>query len=133
VIFVAGGTGFAPIKSMIEQLFKMGPDRSSVVLFWGAHDSDGFYELDEVSAWTRENPNFGIILATRNVLPGFTTPEGTAVIKESLADALRNAVNDLKGYDAYVAGPPSMIPAVIKSLVAKGVKHERVKVDSFSG
>ena len=133
IIFVAGGTGFAPVKSMIEQLFKISPDRKNIVLFWGAHDSDGFYELDEVSSWVRKSPNFRCVLATKNILPGFAAPNGITVIVESLVDALYRAVYDLKEYDAYVAGPPSMIPAVTKSLVSKGVKHERIKVDSFGG
>ena len=30
-----------------------------------------------------------------------------------------------------MAGPPSMMPLVLKSLLAKGIKHDRIKVDSF--
>jgi CDP-4-dehydro-6-deoxyglucose reductase len=132
IIFVAGGTGFAPIKSMIEQLFKITPDRKNIFLFWGAHDSDGFYELDEIDSWIRDNANFKCILATKNLLSNFVAPQRIDVINKSLHEALDGDYN-LSGYDAYVAGTPLMIPSVIKSLISKGIKHERIKTDSFGG
>jgi CDP-4-dehydro-6-deoxyglucose reductase, E3 len=55
IIFIARGTGFAPIKSMIDQLLKIGMIRYNILIFWGAHDSDVFYELDVIDSWIKQN------------------------------------------------------------------------------
>jgi CDP-4-dehydro-6-deoxyglucose reductase len=133
VLFVAGGTGFAPIKSMIEQILRVFPERKNLVLYWGAHDSSGFYELDIIASWLKTNPYFKCVLATHNVLESFIAPKGCDVINKSLSDAIADFPADLDGYDAYVAGPVQLLPAVIKVLTKKGLKQESLKVDSFGG
>lgn len=133
IIFIAGGTGFAPIKSMIEQLIKIGMTRDNIILFWGAHDSEGFYDLDVIDSWIKENNNLKCILATNNILEGFNPPNGIEIVKDSLVSALQNSSYNMTRYDAYIAGPPSMMPSVLKCITSKGIKHERIKVDSFGG
>lgn len=117
----------------MEQLLKISTDKKEVIFLWGSHDTDGFYELDEIASWKQMNPGMKCILATRNVLPGFSAPKGIDVVYESLNMALLDIGQSLEGFDAYVAGPPSMMPSIMKSLLTKGIKHERIKVDSFSG
>jgi CDP-4-dehydro-6-deoxyglucose reductase len=133
VLFVAGGTGFAPIKSIMEQLFKIFNDRT-VTLVWGAHDSNGFYELDVIGEWLNANQNFQCFLATSNVSQGFAYPTKCILLNKSLSDALFDI--DLltpQNYDAYVAGPPSMMTSILSSMLKKGILREHIKVDSFGG
>ncbi|MGA9844688.1 MAG: FAD-binding oxidoreductase [Nitrososphaeraceae archaeon] len=133
VLFVAGGTGFAPIKSMIEQILKVFPQRKDLVLYWGAHDSNGFYELDVIASWLKTNPDLKCVLATRNVLESFIVPKRCDIINKTLSDAIADFPSDFAGYDAYVAGPVQLLPAVIKVLTKKGLKQELIKIDSFGG
>lgn len=130
LLFVAGGTGFAPIKSMIEQQLRMSPNRR-IVLFWGAHTFNEFYELDIMESWCKTNPNLTCILATRNSPENAVVPRGCTLINKSLVDAIEASQIDLIHYDAYVAGPPSMIPAISKGLTDKAIPLERIYVDSF--
>lgn len=131
VLFVAGGTGFAPIKSIMEQLFKIFNDRT-VTLVWGAHDSNGFYELDVIEEWLSANQNFQCFLATSNVLQGFIYPAKCKLLNKSLSNAISDiAIPTPQNYDAYVAGPPSMMTSIVGSMLKKGMLRERIKIDSF--
>ncbi|HXT82795.1 MAG TPA: FAD-binding oxidoreductase [Verrucomicrobiae bacterium] len=133
IIFIAGGTGFAPIKSMIEQLFKINPDRKNILLLWGARDSNGFYELEVIHSWIKENTHFKCILATKKILDGFILPKEVEIVESSLVDVIQNRNYNLSEYDAYVAGPPAMMPYLLKSLMTKGIKRDRIRIDSFGG
>jgi CDP-4-dehydro-6-deoxyglucose reductase len=130
LLFVAGSTGFAPIRSMIEQQLRMSPNKR-IVLFWGARTFSGFYELDIIESWFRTNPNLTCILATRNSSENDVIPHGCTLVKKSLVDVIEDSQIDLTGYDVYIAGPPSMIPAVSKKLADKGIPLERIRIDSF--
>ena len=70
VIFVARGTGFAPIKALLEQQVEMFSDRE-MVLFWGATSSEDFYELDRLAALCAAAPNLSATLVARRYAPGF--------------------------------------------------------------
>jgi len=130
LIFVAGGTGFAPIKSMIEQELKISPSKL-MILFWGSQSYSGFYELDIIESWCRTDPNFSCILATKNISENDLISGGCTIINKSLVDVIEESKIDSTGYDIYIAGPPSMIPSLIKKLVRKGTPLERIYVDSF--
>jgi hypothetical protein len=55
------------------------------------------------------------------------------IVQDSLDNVIQNSSYDMMRYDAYVAGPPSMMPPVLKSLTVKGIKHKGIKMISFGG
>jgi hypothetical protein len=59
---------------MIDQLLKIGLIRENILIFWGAHDSNLFCELDVIDSWIKQNINLKCILATKNILEGFNPP-----------------------------------------------------------
>ncbi|MCP9443609.1 MAG: FAD-binding oxidoreductase [Nitrospira sp.] len=132
LVFVAGGTGFAPIKAMIEQQMKLTPERD-LLLFWGVASAPDFYELDQLRSWKRQDPFFRYILAVER-----RDPDPSLIVKEEpvvigfVSDAVRRSVFEFDGRDAYVAGPPEMITAVADALQARGIPRERILVDSFA-
>jgi CDP-4-dehydro-6-deoxyglucose reductase len=70
ILFVAGSTGFAPIKSMIEDAFTKGIDRE-MTLYWGARQRPGLYS-DLPERWAAEHPRFRYIPVISDVAePGF--------------------------------------------------------------
>jgi CDP-4-dehydro-6-deoxyglucose reductase, E3 len=87
----AGGTGFAPIKSMIEQQLKISPSKL-MILFWGSRSYSGFYELDMIESWCRTDPNFSCILATRNFSDNDLIPGGCTIINKSLVDVIQRVM-----------------------------------------
>jgi CDP-4-dehydro-6-deoxyglucose reductase len=128
--FIAGGTGFAPIEALIEQQLAFVPQRE-MVLFWGVGDARDFYALDKIEGWNREDHNLRIVLAAERGLGAFEMPPGVAVVAGNLANAVRESNLPLAGRDAYVAGPPAMIRAVLEVLHGIGLGRERIHVDSF--
>jgi len=130
LVFIAGGTGFAPIKAMIEQQLTHQP-QSLIKLFWGVSVREDLYELDLLEKWTKINQNMQITLAISHGplpdnLPKRMKAHAVNIIKE-----INETDSDFTGVDVYAAGSPSMIPAVIDTLTSRGVALEHIHVDSF--
>ena len=130
LVFVAGGTGFAPVKAMIEQQLTLDPKRE-LRLFWGVGVREDIYETDVLAGWTRRDANLRIAIAVdHGPLPG-GLPAGIVALSGVVAQAIAATSAKLAGYDGYVAGPPAMMPAVVEALAGQGVERERIRVDSF--
>jgi CDP-4-dehydro-6-deoxyglucose reductase len=130
LVFVAGGTGFAPIKSLIEQQLKLAPQRD-MLLFWGVADMRDFYELDWVNSRNLQDANLRIVLAAERNAGSISAPSGISVVAGNVATAMRQSVWPVAGRDAYVAGPPGMIPFVVDVLHQAGITPEHIVIDSF--
>ena len=130
LLFVAGGTGFAPVKAMIEQRLALGLT-AALRLVWGAGQRDDFYELDILGAWVARASKVQCTLAVANGPLPTELPPGVMAMAGSAAQAIAAGGADLTGYDVYVAGPPAMMSSVVESLARAGVDRDRVRVDSF--
>jgi NAD(P)H-flavin reductase len=122
ILFVAGSTGFAPIKSIIEDALRKGI-RRKMTLYWGARTRTGLYsELPR--RWQAENPHFSYIPVLSD------TPEpGTRsglVHAAVLAD-----FSSLANFQAYVCGPPVMTAAARRDFLAAGLPEPEFFVDAF--
>ncbi len=129
-MFVAGSTGFAPIKAMIEQQLALDL-RRDMILFWGAGTRDGLYEIDEVADWTRRDERFWCVLAVDRGELLDVDALRVRTVTGSLAAAIAETNTSLAGRDAYIAGPPAMMPAVTAALRTRGMDPQRITVDSF--
>jgi len=130
LVFVAGGTGFAPIKAMIEQELTFG-QRRDVLFFWGVGTRDDVYEIGELEAWTERDHRLRCTLAIeRGPLPEIL-PGSVGSVAGNVAHAISIEGSKLTARDAYVAGPPAMMPAVIEALRRQGIADDRMFVDSF--
>jgi CDP-4-dehydro-6-deoxyglucose reductase len=130
LLFVARGTGFAPIKAMIEQQLALTPQRD-IVLFWGTTDASDFYKLDAVASWRRANPNFMAVLVARTIPDGFAPPAELSVEIGTVYAAIELSPLGLAGRDAYVAGPRKTTTLAAQALRKRGVEPRRIKVDSY--
>jgi CDP-4-dehydro-6-deoxyglucose reductase len=129
LVLVARGTGFAPIKAIIEQQLQVFPERP-VALFWGVTASEGFYELDVLNEWLQKDPNLGVTLVARR-FDGFQGPDGAVTVDGRVSDAVASTGLDLTGHDAYVAGPRHTVVDVVAALQRRGVQLDRIFVDSY--
>jgi CDP-4-dehydro-6-deoxyglucose reductase len=128
MILMGGGTGFAPLKSMIENLLEQG-DRREIHLYWGARAAAELY-LDELpQAWARDHAH---ILYRRALSEAAADGAGGP---EAFAGFVHDAVTadhpDLSGFDVYMSGPPAMIEAAKKSFARHGLPADRLFYDSF--
>ncbi len=125
MLFVAGGTGFAPIKSQIEHAFHVGIERP-MTLYWGVRSKKDLYLPDLPRQWEKEHENFRFVPVLSEPDPDWTGRSGW-VHEAVLADH----PNDLPEYDIYMAGPPPMIEAARKAFLERGVPQEQLHYDSF--
>ena len=104
MIFIAGGTGFAPIKGMLEHAFAAHLDRE-MVLYWGVRSLKDLYMAELPQQWQAEHPNFTFIPVLSNPEPGDQWQGRTGFVHEAvLADFA-----DLSGYQVYACGAPIMV------------------------
>ena len=122
ILFVAGSTGFAPIKSIIEDMF-IKNIRRAMTLYWGARTMSGLYS-ELPSRWAAENPHFKYVPVISDAPePGI---RHDLVHKAVLEDHPR-----LGGYEAYVCGVPVMTQAAQREFIAAGLPADAFFADAF--
>jgi CDP-4-dehydro-6-deoxyglucose reductase len=127
VIFVAGGTGFAPIKSMLDHAFHHEVDRE-FVLYWGARTLADMYQPQLPSDWLRTRKNFSFVPVLSEPAPGDAWSGRTGMVHAAvLAD-----FEDLSGYEVYACGAPAMVDAARREFAARGLPEEAFFADSFA-
>ena len=128
IIFVAGGTGFAPIKAMIEHALYSHVDRP-MVLYWGARAKRDLYLPDLPGTWQQENPGFTYIPVLSDPLPDDAWPGRTGFVHAAvMAD-----FPDLSGYQVYACGAPAMIDAARRDFTTRcGLPEDEFYADSFT-
>ena len=130
MIFVAGGTGFAPIKAIIEHAMHHGIDRQRpIVLYWGVRSKRDLYLPDLPGQWQQASRNVTFIPVLSEPAPDDAWPGRTGFVHEAvLAD-----FDDLSGYQVYACGGPAMIDAARSSFTTmRGLPEEEFFADSFT-
>ncbi len=126
MILIGGGTGFAPLKGMLEHAFHIGLDRS-LHLYWGARAKVDLY-LDALPRrWAAEHPNFRYTPVLSEPCPEDDWQGRIGWVHEAVAADYP----DLSGHDVYMSGPPPMIEAAKPVFAAQGLPAEQLFYDSF--
>jgi len=126
-LMVAGGTGFAPIKAILEHAFAENLQQD-IYLYWGARAKRDLY-LDELpQRWADMHPNFHYI----PVLSEPLEEDGWQGRTGYVHDAVVADHPDLAGFDVYAAGPPVMTDSAAESFANAGLPLERYYSDAFS-
>ncbi len=124
VIMVAGGTGYAPIKSILRHVYRdLG--EHPVHFYWGARDLAGLYEKEVGERTDWRGFDFTPVLsapARGDAWRGRTGLVHQAVLEDR---------PDLSAFDVYMAGPPGMIEAARRDFAAAGLPTDRLFFDSF--
>lgn len=121
ILMICGGTGLAPMLSMVAGLAEERCTRP-VFLFYGARTRDQLFGLDAVRRVQERMPfTFVQVLSDEDWEgeTGFVT------------DAVARRFESLRGWDAYLCGPPPMITAAIDLLVERGVRKRNIYLDAF--
>ncbi|MEP7058014.1 MAG: CDP-6-deoxy-delta-3,4-glucoseen reductase [Caldimonas sp.] len=128
VIFVAGGTGFAPIKAMIEHMLHHRIARE-MVLYWGARRQRDLYLPDLPGRWQSEHPNFTFIPVLSEPAGDDAWPGRTGFVHQAVLDDFR----DLSGYQIYACGAPPMIDAARRDFTQqRALPPDEFFADSFT-
>ncbi|MGL4767795.1 MAG: CDP-6-deoxy-delta-3,4-glucoseen reductase [Formosimonas sp.] len=105
-IFLASGTGFAPIKAIIEEMQQRNIHRP-IHFYWGVRRPADLYMHELAEQWARDIPNFTYIPVVSDALPEDNWQGRTGLVHEAvMAD-----FNKLFAYDVYACGAPIMVQA----------------------
>ena len=126
MLFVAGGTGFAPVKALVEHFLHLGTLRS-MSLYWGARAAEELYLRALPERWAAEHASlrFCAVISDAERI-GDTGLRGGFVHEAVLDDHA-----DLSGFDVYMSGPPALIDAGRRGFVDAGLPEDRLYYDSF--
>lgn len=127
IVCIAGGSGKAPIRSILHYLRDQNMPRK-VRYFFGARAKRDLYFTEEMMELSKEFPNFEYIPALSDPEPDDNWEGETGLI----TDVLDRMTGDLKGTEAYLCGSPGMIDACIKVLKKHDIPDKQVFYDKFS-
>jgi NAD(P)H-flavin reductase/hemoglobin-like flavoprotein len=122
LLLIAGSTGLAPLKAIVDQLTTR-PKPPDVHLFFGARKADGLYDLDSLQKLAAEHPWLTVTPAV-SADPKFAGETG------SLPDVVARH-GDWSGHDAYLAGPSEMVQDTASRLAAAGVPKDQIHIEDF--
>ncbi len=128
LIFVGGGSGMAPILSILRHMAENGIERNAT-FYYGARTKKDLFYLDEIQELGEQLPG------EFKFVPVLSEPEDddewdgeTGMV----TDAINDLEDDLSEMEAYMAGPPPMIDAAIPVLTNLGLEEEHIYYDKFT-
>lgn len=107
LLCVCGGTGFAPVKSLLDDMAKQKSSRP-VTLIWGSRDLAGLYLLPHVDKWKKSLPNFQFLAAIE--MP--TEAQAFEIFHGRIDAAIQSMSGSLICKEVYCCGAPAMVDAV---------------------
>ena len=110
IIFLASGTGFAPIKSILEHIFHQENSRNNKIkmtLYWGARKRADLYLADLAEKWQQQHKNFTFIPVLSEPLPTDNWEGRIGLVHEAVMHDFRS----LEKHQVYACGVPAMVKA----------------------
>jgi Na+-transporting NADH:ubiquinone oxidoreductase subunit F len=127
IICIAGGSGMAPIKSILLDMAQKNSPRKAMY-FFGARSARDLFLLDDMRALEQQMADFTFVPALSEPKPEDNWTGETGLI----TDVVRRRVERASQSEAYLCGSPGMIDACIKVLKELGMPEERIYYDKFS-
>jgi CDP-4-dehydro-6-deoxyglucose reductase/ferredoxin-NAD(P)+ reductase (naphthalene dioxygenase ferredoxin-specific) len=124
ILAIAGGSGMAPIKSIIETALAEDPGRV-VHCYFGVRDERDVYWEARLLELAALHPNVRVHIVLSQ--PSAATSRRTG----TLAQAVAEDFEQLESFKAYVAGPPGMVESVQRELVKVGLPTRDIHADAF--
>src|SRR3989344_5567575 len=127
-VFLAGGIGITPFRSMLAQGIQTGLQRQ-IFLFYANKKMEDAAFFTEISIWAKMNSNFIFI-------PIMTQEDNTSwqgEIGHITENTLRKYLQEVKRYVYYIAGPPEMVSSIKEVLAPLGTQENQIKVENFTG
>jgi CDP-4-dehydro-6-deoxyglucose reductase/ferredoxin-NAD(P)+ reductase (naphthalene dioxygenase ferredoxin-specific) len=124
ILALAGGSGLAPIKSILETALRKGAAQP-IHLYFGARAERDLYLEAHFAALAARHTNLSFV----PVLSAADAPTGRRT--GLLAEAIAQDFTDLDGFKAYLAGPPPMIDSCVEVLKRLGLARQHCHADAF--
>ena len=124
LLFIATGTGIAPIKSMIHHLLQTG-SRRAIRLYWGLRHEEDLYYQEELALWSERYPHFQYVTTLSQPSSMWQGTRGR------VTQLLPDAITVVDSVDAYLCGIGAMIKEVRSLLMAKGMPPKSIHFEKF--
>ena len=123
LLFVCGGTGLAPVKSMIEYIFEHKNDEfKPIYLYWGVHSENELYMDSFLKSWAFKYKNFKYI----PVVYKKHTNDLMVNKQGNVHEVVLRDLDDLSGFDIYICGPRNFIDVAKKDFKLRNVKDSQI-------
>ena len=126
MVLLASGTGFAPIKAIIEHLQFKGITRPAV-LYWGGRRPADLYMHDWVLARVAEMPNLRYVPVVSDALPEDAWTGRTGFVHKAVLQDFA----DLSSHQVYACGAPIVVDSAQAAYIAAGLPEGEFYADSF--
>ncbi len=128
IVMVASGTGFAPIKAIIEHMIYK-EIRRPVTLYWGGRRPRDLYMHSLCEQWATENPNITYVPVISDALPEDNWQGRTGFVHRA---ALEDQP-DMSGFEVYACGAPVVVNSAHTEYTTLGhLPEEAFFADSFT-
>lgn len=128
IVLLASGTGFAPIKALVERLIETG-SRRSVVLYWGGRRPHDLYMDSLVRQWEADLPDFSYVPVVSDALSTDNWTGRTGFVHQ----AVMQDIPDLAGYQVYACGNPAMVESARTDFTrTNGLPEDEFFADAFT-
>jgi len=125
MVFIAGGSGMAPIRSMLYEMKNKGIKRKAE-FFFGANTEKDLFLTEEMKDFEKQLFNFKYIPVVAKPQENWTGEKGL------VTDAVDRYYSNLSNAEAYLCGSPGMIDNSIKVLLKHKMKEENIFYDKFA-
>ncbi|OWY37564.1 CDP-6-deoxy-delta-3,4-glucoseen reductase [Xenophilus sp. AP218F] len=126
-IFIASGTGFAPVKGIIEHAIHQGIQRQ-MVIYWGARTLADLYMAPLAGSWQAAHPHITFIPVLSEALPEDNWQGRVGFVHQAVLEDFA----DLSGYQVYACGAPVMVEAAHASFTGeRGLPEDEFFSDAF--
>ena len=126
ILFVAGATGFAPVKSMVEHAFHVGIKRK-MILYWGVRSRKDLYLPNLPLQWAADHDNFTFVPVLSEPRPADAWTGRTGLVHE----AILQDFPDLSRFQLYACGSVKMVEAAHPAFAAHGLTQDDCFSDAF--
>lgn len=128
IVFLASGTGFAPIQAIIEQMIE-NKDTRPCVLYWGGRRPKDLYFSEKAKQWEQDLPNFRYVPVVSEALPEDNWTGRTGFVHQ----AVMQDIGDMSEYQVYACGAPIMVESAKHDFVHKqGLSEDFFFADAFT-
>jgi len=128
IVLVASGTGFAPIKALIEAAFKKGVARP-MRLYWGARRPKDLYLNGLAERWVAEHPGFEYVPVISDALSEDNWTGRAGFVHRAVMEDR----SDLSGHQVYACGVPIMVDSARRDFIQKcRLPENEFFADSFT-
>ncbi|WP_461153300.1 FAD-binding oxidoreductase [Saccharopolyspora tripterygii] len=124
ILMIAGGTGIAPLRAIIDDLAQYG-ENPRVQVFYGGRTQEDLYDLENLQRIAMHNPWLTITAVLEN------DPDVDGVEHGTIADVV-SRYGAWEDWDVLVSGSPAMIRATVSKMLVAGTALDRIRYDPFT-